>query len=147
MVSYSVTPGTRAQAGLREWAALAVLALPALLISVDLFVMLMALPRLSANLHADSVQQLWMLDIYGFMVAGFLITMGTVGDRFGRRKAAARRGRGIWAPVLARWVRPRSCSRPASRSQSPACSSSPSRQVQRCWPPGSPSPVSGPGRW
>lgn len=78
--------GTDLRAGKREWAALAVLALPALLVSLDLFVMLMALPRLSAGLHASSVQQLWMLDIYGFMVAGFLITMGTVGDRFGRRK-------------------------------------------------------------
>jgi len=86
MVSYSVTPDTKAQAGPREWAALAVLALPALLISLDLFVMLMALPRLSVSLRANSVQQLWMLDIYGFMVAGFLITMGSVGDRFGRRK-------------------------------------------------------------
>ena len=74
------------RAGWREWAGLAVLALPTLLVSLDLFVMLTALPRLSASLHASSVQQLWIVDIYGFMVAGFLITMGTVGDRIGRRK-------------------------------------------------------------
>jgi len=73
-------------AGWRKWAALAVLALPTLLVSLDLFIMLTALPRLSASLHADSVQQVWILDIYGFMVAGFLITMGNVGDRFGRRR-------------------------------------------------------------
>jgi DHA2 family multidrug resistance protein-like MFS transporter len=36
-------------------------------------------------LGASSTQQLWILEIYGFMVAGFLITMGTVGDRIGRR--------------------------------------------------------------
>jgi MFS family permease len=74
------------RAGWREWAGLAVLALPTLLVSLDLFVMLTALPRLTASLHASSVQQLWIVDIYGFMVAGFLITMGTVGDRIGRRK-------------------------------------------------------------
>jgi DHA2 family multidrug resistance protein-like MFS transporter len=55
-------------------------------VSIDLFVLLMALPRLSAGLHASRVQQLWIVDIYGFMVAGFLITMGTVGDRIGRRR-------------------------------------------------------------
>ena len=70
----------------RAWAGVAVLALPTLLVSIDLFVMLMALPRLSASLHASSVQQLWILDIYGFMVGGFLITMGAVGDRVGRRR-------------------------------------------------------------
>jgi DHA2 family multidrug resistance protein-like MFS transporter len=74
------------RAGWREWAGLAVLALAVLLVSIDLFVMLMAVPRLSADLHASSVQQLWIVDIYGFMVAGLLITMGTVGDRIGRRR-------------------------------------------------------------
>jgi MFS transporter, DHA2 family, multidrug resistance protein len=74
------------RAGWREWAGLAVLALAVLLVSIDLFVLLMAVPRLSADLHASRVQQLWIVDIYGFMVAGFLITMGTVGDRIGRRR-------------------------------------------------------------
>lgn len=74
------------RAGTREWAGLAVLALPALLVSLDLFVMLLALPRLSDALHADGVQQLWIVDVYGFVVAGFMITMGTLGDRIGRRR-------------------------------------------------------------
>ncbi|MBO2448979.1 MFS transporter [Actinomadura barringtoniae] len=74
------------RAGRREWIALAVLALPALLVSLDLFVMVMALPRLSAELGAGSTQQLWIMDVYGFMVAGLLITMGTLGDRIGRRR-------------------------------------------------------------
>jgi len=73
-------------AGWRAWAGMAVLTLPTLLVSIDLFVMLMALPRLSASLHASHVQQLWIVDIYGFMVAGLLITMGTLGDRIGRRR-------------------------------------------------------------
>src|SRR3954467_2671261 len=77
---------TGARAGRREWIALAVLALPTLLLSIDLSVLFLALPRLSADLHAGSTQQLWIMDIYGFMIAGFLVTMGTLGDRIGRRR-------------------------------------------------------------
>ena len=75
-----------ALAGRREWLGLAVLALPTLLLSLDMSVLYMALPYLSADLGAGSTQQLWIMDIYGFMIAGFLITMGTLGDRIGRRK-------------------------------------------------------------
>lgn len=74
------------RAGPREWIGLAVLALPSLLVSIDVSVMMLALPHLSASLAATSTQQLWILDIYGFMLAGFMITMGTLGDRIGRRK-------------------------------------------------------------
>src|SRR3977135_125242 len=81
-------PDTRshAPAGVREWTGLAVLAFPTLLASIPVAVMLLALPRISAGLAADSTQQLWIVDIYGFMLAGFMITMGTLGDRIGRRK-------------------------------------------------------------
>ncbi|RIX52202.1 MFS transporter [Paenibacillus nanensis] len=48
--------------------------------------MILALPHISADLGADSAQQLWIMDIYGFMLSGFLITMGSLGDRIGRRK-------------------------------------------------------------
>ena len=54
----------------REWLGLAVLALPTLLLSLDVSVLYLALPRLSADLGADSTQQLWILDIYSFMLAG-----------------------------------------------------------------------------
>ncbi|TDC42948.1 MFS transporter [Micromonospora sp. KC213] len=70
----------------REWFGLAVLALPTLLLSLDQSVLYLALPHLSAQLGADSTEALWILDIYGFMLAGFLVTMGTLGDRIGRRK-------------------------------------------------------------
>ena len=70
----------------RDWAGLAVLALPTLLVSIDIFVLLLALPRLSQDLHASGTQQLWISDIYGFLLAGFLVTMGTLGDRTGRRR-------------------------------------------------------------
>ncbi|MFI9387639.1 MFS transporter [Kutzneria sp. NPDC052558] len=73
-------------AGRREWLGLAVLGLPTLLLALDLSVLNNAVPRLSTVLGADSVQQLWIMDVYGFMVAGFLVTMGNLGDRIGRRR-------------------------------------------------------------
>lgn len=75
-----------AVAGRREWLALAVIALPCLLYSMDLSVLYLALPSLTADLHPSSTQLLWISDIYGFTLAGFLITMGTLGDRIGRRR-------------------------------------------------------------
>ncbi|RNL84359.1 MFS transporter [Halostreptopolyspora alba] len=79
-----IAPGPRA--GRREWLGLAVLALPTLLLSLDMSVLYLALPHLSADLRPSSSQLLWIMDIYGFMIAGFLITMGTLGDRIGRRR-------------------------------------------------------------
>ena len=70
----------------RQWLALGVLALTALLLSLDVSVLYLALPELSADLGASTTQQLWMLDIYSFVLAGFLVTMGAVGDRIGRRR-------------------------------------------------------------
>lgn len=77
---------TAAQATRREWIGLAVIALPCLLYSMDLTVLNLALPALSADLRPSGVQLLWIVDIYGFLVAGSLLTMGTLGDRIGRRR-------------------------------------------------------------
>jgi len=74
------------KASRREWVGLAVLALPCLLYSMDLEVLYLAVPKLSADLGPTSSQLLWITDIYGFLLAGFLITMGTLGDRIGRRR-------------------------------------------------------------
>jgi MFS transporter, DHA2 family, multidrug resistance protein len=79
------TPTYR-QAGRREWIGLAVLALACLLYVMDLTVLHLAVPSISETLKPTSAQLLWIIDIYGFMVAGFLVTMGTLGDRIGRRK-------------------------------------------------------------
>lgn len=70
----------------RDWIGLAVIALPCLLYSMDLTVLNLAVPHLSANLRPSSSQMLWIVDIYGFLLAGALITMGTLGDRIGRRR-------------------------------------------------------------
>ncbi|MBR8742589.1 MFS transporter [Nocardiopsis sp. MG754419] len=77
---------TPALAGPREWAALAVLVLPVILISVDMTVLGFAVPALSEALSPSSGQLLWIIDIYGFILAGLLITMGSLGDRIGRRR-------------------------------------------------------------
>ncbi|MFE0421417.1 MFS transporter [Streptomyces sp. NPDC058953] len=80
-------PGTPPpKAGAREWAGLAVLALPTLLLALDQSVLFLALPHLAESLAPTGTQTLWIMDIYGFMMAGFLVTMGTLGDRIGRRK-------------------------------------------------------------
>ena len=74
------------KAGRREWIGLAVLALACVVYAMDLTVLHLAVPHLSRDLEPSSAQLLWIADIYGFMVAGALITMGTLGDRIGRRR-------------------------------------------------------------
>jgi DHA2 family multidrug resistance protein-like MFS transporter len=74
------------RAGRREWLGLAVLLLPTLLLVMDLSVLHLAVPHLSADLQPSSTELLWIVDIYAFMMAGSLITMGTLGDRIGRRR-------------------------------------------------------------
>jgi DHA2 family multidrug resistance protein-like MFS transporter len=70
----------------REWIGLAVIALACVLYVMDLTVLHLAVPKISEDLKPSSAQLLWIIDIYGFMVAGSLITMGTLGDRIGRRR-------------------------------------------------------------
>jgi DHA2 family multidrug resistance protein-like MFS transporter len=79
-------PSAPAGAGGREWLGLAVLALATMLTMLDNSVLFLALPHLTADLDATATQQLWITDGYGFLIAGFLVTMGTLGDRVGRRR-------------------------------------------------------------
>ena len=81
-----MNPPSAAKATRREWIGLGVIALPCMLYSMDLTVLNLALPALGAELEPSTVQLLWIVDIYGFLVAGSLITMGTLGDRIGRRR-------------------------------------------------------------
>ncbi|MFC3575408.1 MFS transporter [Streptomyces yaanensis] len=85
--STTTTPGADgARAGRREWTALGVLMLPLLLVSMDVSVLYFAIPAISADLRPSGTQQLWIFDIYAFVLAGLLMTMGSLGDRIGRRK-------------------------------------------------------------
>ena len=74
------------KAGRKEWIGLGVISLACLLYVMDLSVLYLAVPSLTRDLEPSSAQLLWITDVYGFLVAGFLITMGTLGDRIGRRK-------------------------------------------------------------
>ncbi|WP_428383674.1 MFS transporter [Methylocystis sp.] len=83
-VTESSTPSLKATR--REWIGLAVIALPCMVYSMDLTVLNLAIPSLTAELRPSASQLLWIIDIYGFMVAGFLMIMGGLGDRVGRRR-------------------------------------------------------------
>lgn len=55
----------------KEWLGLAVLGMTSLVVAIDLFVMLLALPKISQDLHASETQLLWITDMYGFLLAAF----------------------------------------------------------------------------
>ena len=69
-----------------RWRALAVLMLPVLLISIDNTVLSFALPDISRSLQPTGTALLWIVDVYPLVLAGLLIPMGSLGDRFGRRR-------------------------------------------------------------
>ena len=74
------------RAGRREWTALAVLCLPLLMVSMDVSVLFFAVPHIAEALEPTATQLLWIFDVYGFVLAGLLLTMGGVADRIGRRR-------------------------------------------------------------
>ena len=75
-----------AKATYREWMGLAVIALPCIVYAMDLTILNLAVPSLSSDLEPSAAQLLWIVDIYGFLAAGSLLIMGTLGDRIGRRR-------------------------------------------------------------
>ncbi|NUT45538.1 MAG: MFS transporter, partial [Thermoactinospora sp.] len=74
------------RAGPRQWAGLGLLALPTVLLGIDVTALYLVLPSMAADLDPSATQTLWIMDAYGFFIAGFLITMGSLGDRIGRRR-------------------------------------------------------------
>ncbi|GAA3740268.1 DHA2 family multidrug resistance protein-like MFS transporter [Spinactinospora alkalitolerans] len=86
MSSDVTAPAPHLRAGPREWTGLAVLTLPLLVLALDVSVLFLAAPHLGADLRPSSTELLWIMDVYGFLIAGFLVTMGTLGDRIGRRR-------------------------------------------------------------
>lgn len=69
-----------------KWLGLGVLLLAVLLVAMDVTILYFAAPYISADLAPSGTQQLWMLDVYGFVLAGLLIPMGALADRYGRRR-------------------------------------------------------------
>ena len=76
----------QSRTGWGPWAGLALLALPTALLGLDVTVLYLVLPSIATDLDPSATQTLWIMDSYGFFIAGFLITMGTLGDRIGRRR-------------------------------------------------------------
>lgn len=69
-----------------RWMALAVLVLAVLLVAVDTTVLGLATPYLSEDLRPSGTQLLWIGDVYSFVIAGLLVSMGSLGDRIGRKR-------------------------------------------------------------
>lgn len=72
--------------GAKQWWGLAVLVIPSTLLFMMLTILFLAAPNMAADLGPTSAQLLWILDIYGFVMAGFLVAMGVLGDRVGKRR-------------------------------------------------------------
>ena len=68
-----------------RWAALSVLCVTLLLVSLDLTILNVALPSIVKGLHATSSQLQWIVDAYAVAFAGLLLTLGALGDRVGRK--------------------------------------------------------------
>ncbi|HEY3722192.1 MAG TPA: MFS transporter [Acidimicrobiia bacterium] len=71
----------------RRWLILAVLCFSLLVIVLDNSIVNVAIPTLIDQLHATNSQVQWMVDSYTLVFAGLLLTMGALGDRYGRRGA------------------------------------------------------------
>lgn len=80
------TSPTPLKAGRREWLALIVPILAVTLLAIDGTVLYMAVPALTADLAPTATQILWIGDIYSFVLAGLLVTMGNLADRIGRKR-------------------------------------------------------------
>ena len=79
-------PAAAATSGARRWWALGALALSVLVVGLDLFVLTLALPTLSADLHASTSDLQWFVDAYSLVLAAALLPAGLLGDRLGRKK-------------------------------------------------------------
>jgi MFS transporter, DHA2 family, multidrug resistance protein len=80
--------------GRRRWWALGALALSVLVVGLDVFVLTLAIPTLSVDLHASSSDAQWFLDAYSLVLAAAMLPAGLLGDRYGRKKLLT------WALVL-----------------------------------------------
>ncbi len=70
----------------RRWTFFGVVSLGLLMIGLDNSILYTALPELSEQLHATSLQQLWIINAYALMLAGLLLGTGTLGDKIGHRR-------------------------------------------------------------
>lgn len=86
-MTVTTVPASKTSTGRRRrWAALIVLMLPVLLVAIDNTVLAFAVPMISEGLAPSGAQLLWIVDVYPLVLAGLLVPMGSLGDRFGRRR-------------------------------------------------------------
>ena len=81
-----ISEATHRGARSTRWLGLSVLMLPVLLVTIDNTVLGFALPKIAEALRPTASQQLWMIDAYSLVLAGLLVSMGSLGDRVGHRK-------------------------------------------------------------
>lgn len=113
----TTTTASSARATVRDWGALAVLMLPVLLVSIDGTVLGFALPSIAATLGPTAAQRLWIIDVYPLVLAGLLVSMGSLGDRLGRRRLLLLGATGFAAmSVVAAYAPPRARSSPPARA-------------------------------
>lgn len=74
------------RAAARTWLGFAIVLLPVLLVSVDNTVLSFAMPAIAADLELGAASQLWIIDVYSLVLGTLLVTAGSLGDRFGRRR-------------------------------------------------------------
>ncbi|WP_346730607.1 MFS transporter [Leucobacter allii] len=70
----------------RRWAALAVLTASLLVITMDMTILNIAIPEMSAELEPTAAQQLWIVDVYSLVLAGLLVSFAAIADRWGRKR-------------------------------------------------------------
>ncbi|MET9604194.1 MFS transporter [Streptomyces sp. NPDC006512] len=79
-------PAAERRPGSGRWLMLAVLCSSLLVVAMDATILNVALPSLIDDMHPTALQQLWIIDIYGLVLGGLLVTTGAVGDRYGRKR-------------------------------------------------------------
>src|SRR5690625_7944342 len=70
----------------REWFGLGALTLAVFMLSTDMTVLFLAMPSIAADLAPSSTQMLWIIHIGELLTVGFVLTMGRLGDKIGRRR-------------------------------------------------------------
>ena len=70
----------------QRWTALIVLAVSLFVVMMDVTILFLALPEMIRDLNPTATQQLWIVDVYALILAGLLIPMSALADRWGRKK-------------------------------------------------------------
>src|SRR6202522_3019364 len=70
----------------RRWWMLGVTCLAVVVVSLDLTILNIALPAISAALHAGTGDLQWLVDAYSLVFAGVMLPAGMAGDRLGRKR-------------------------------------------------------------